>query len=138
MVAIPDIRQRYSYDCGPGLVKAICKAFGKRAPKVRCSTRFGTDFGAMATAFNQVGLVAQCGEMNRRDLEHHLALGRVVAVVIPAADGSDDGHWVGVHKIANGWVSYHDPGYGPIERTIGGFLRGWTRRGRQAVAVGRR
>lgn len=135
MPPLPDVRQEYRYTCGVALAESVTRHFRKRMPAVRCSTRNGTSFPALAAAFRAAGLRVQYGQMDGADLRYHLSRGRVVCCVVPAPGG--EGHWVGVWSASRGKVQYHDPDAGPCKSPLDAFLVSWRRRGAWGLAVGR-
>lgn len=125
-----DVRQRYSYDCGPAAVRAACGAFGRRTPKVRCGRRDGTPTPNVEDALRRARLLPS---PDLADLRHHLRRGRLVLCAVPV---DHDDHWVVVYSAGRRWVKLHDPSSGPCQKSVSEFLTLWTKAGRVAVAVG--
>jgi hypothetical protein len=67
----------------------------------------GTDPRALESFFRRLGIPAQSGEMDWRDLAYHTARGRPVAALVQL-DGC--GHWVAVWRATSRRVSWHCPG----------------------------
>lgn len=129
----PDIRQEHSYTCGPAAAESIARAFGKRAPKVTCSTRVGSYVRHLADGLEVVGLRVQYGAMRWEDVTYHLRRGRLLAVIMPAGRES---HWVVVSRVQRGWVRVQDPDTGPGWERVESFRVQWESRGGWALAAG--
>jgi ABC-type bacteriocin/lantibiotic exporter with double-glycine peptidase domain len=90
----------------------------------------GTDPRALESLFRRLGIPAQSGEMDWRDLAYHTARGRPVAALVQL-DGC--GHWVAVWRATSRRVSWHCPADGPRSASPAAFRRGWWDWGRDGV-----
>ena len=133
MPRVVDCRQSYSYDCGRAIVIAACLTFGRKPVVVTSSRRDGTSPRRVIEALKSAGLTTQAGTMDEVDLRHHLRRGRIVLCLVPV---DSDTHWVAVWRVRGGRVSIHDPATGPVDESMGQFLRRWKKAGCYGLAVG--
>jgi ABC-type bacteriocin/lantibiotic exporter with double-glycine peptidase domain len=83
----------------------------------------GADPRAMESLFRRLGIPAQAGEMDWRDLAYHTGRGRPVACLVQLDDGG--GHWVAVWAASSRRVRWQCPTHGPQQATPAEFVRGW-------------
>jgi ABC-type bacteriocin/lantibiotic exporter with double-glycine peptidase domain len=127
MIALPDIRQRESWDCGPAAVRSALTALGYRPPDLMAtvlgtSPSDGTDPRAVESYLRREGLAVISGEMTLADLTHFTKTGRPVLCLVTKAGC---GHWVTVAGRSRGRVHFQDPDTGPSRLSDAAFLAEW-------------
>jgi ABC-type bacteriocin/lantibiotic exporter with double-glycine peptidase domain len=127
MLALPDVRQRFDYDCGAAATKTVLSYFGMKtntyilAP-LATNPIDGTDPRAIEATLRRSGLKVISGEMNLEDLQHHTKLGRPVICLIQL---DHVGHYVVVGSVKFGQVHFNDPTNGPSKNSSKKFVERW-------------
>jgi ABC-type bacteriocin/lantibiotic exporter with double-glycine peptidase domain len=121
--APPDRRQADGWSCGLITAQTCLDLLGRgELAGLSASPLDGTDPRAMECFFRRLGLPAQSGEMDWRDLAYHAARGRPVACLVQL-DGC--GHWVTAWRATSRRVSWQCPATGPRAATPAAFRRDW-------------
>lgn len=130
MIALPDIRQKGTYDCGAACVDTVFAALGIRAS----AALLGLSNGIQGTAPDTVEAMLRAarlpvvsGTMTVKDLKHFTDDGRPVICPITLPDG---GHWVVVRGVARLIVHLQCPVDGPMTRTVKQWMGIWSDRSR--------
>lgn len=127
MLVLPDMRQRFDYDCGAAATKTVLCYYGLKtgtytlAP-LATNPIDGTDPRAIEATLRRSGLKVISGEMDLEDLKHHIKLGRPVICIIQL---DNVGHYVVVGSIKFGQVHFNDPINGPSKNNLATFKERW-------------
>ncbi len=126
MIALSDIRQKLSYDCGHAAVACVIDLFGRRCPKLieRLGTTpiDGTDPRQIEAYFRQEGFCVQSGDFTVEDLKYHTGSSRPVIVLVKLHGG----HYLVVAGVRRGFVYFQDPDTGPARMRIADFEEAWS------------
>jgi predicted double-glycine peptidase len=126
LLNLKDIRQEYSYDCGPAAVESILEYFGigcNDIAKVLGTTENGTSPDALIRGlaqFSQLRTIA--GPMTIHDLDMLTSKGWPVLCCIQYGG---EGHWVVVRGVIKGHVCYQCPREGRQEVLEDEWLKDW-------------
>src|SRR5581483_11966235 len=131
-----DLRQRFTWDCGPTALQIACGLFGvgPESPDewvklVGATEKDGTDPAAMMRAAVGLGLAVTAGEMTVEDLGRFFAQGRPVVVAMQALDypatGTRAGHYAVVNGVGLGRVMLQDPVRGRVMLPQEDFTKAW-------------
>jgi ABC-type bacteriocin/lantibiotic exporter with double-glycine peptidase domain len=127
MLALPDVRQRFDYDCGAAATKTVLSFYGLKtntyvlAP-LATNPIDGTDPRAIEATLRRSGLKVISGEMDLDDLKHHTKLGRPVICLIQL---ENVGHYVVVGSVKFNQVHFNDPTNGPSKNNLTKFKDRW-------------
>ncbi len=112
ILKLPDIRQRYDYDCGLAALDCAFAAAGIRTAAVFLANPIqGTAPDTVEALARVAGVPVLAGQMSVDDLQHFGNTGRPVLCPITLPDGA--GHWVVSAGVLRGKVHYQDPLSGP-------------------------
>lgn len=129
MLDTQDFRQDTDSSCGDVAQDIVFAYFGVRPPSPALSSEpDGLHPAVIEATFRKAGLRVQSGQMNLRDLKHHIAQGRLVLCPIDLFGG----HWVVVRGITPSYVHYQCPTEGrqkKIHESWVGLWRDSTRSG---------
>ena len=134
MIALPDIRQRTTFDCGTACFVLVCRTLGVRIAYDDALTLLhtneidGTDYRTLEASFRSQGLRVLSGEMDADDLRSLTGRGRPVVAAL-------SNHWVVVAGVSRGRVAYHDPETGPVRLGVGEFTARWRELDRTGSAL---
>lgn len=124
MLAIPDVRQRDNYDCGPACVKSVEQFYGRNRPLVEyvaglvASPTEGTDPRTVERYLRGLGYCILSGEMTVDLLRHFTDKDWPVIVLTT-------GHYVVARGVARGRVYVQDPDLGPRSIKSEDFAKAW-------------
>jgi ABC-type bacteriocin/lantibiotic exporter with double-glycine peptidase domain len=127
MLALPDVRQRFDYDCGMAATKTMLAYHGLRTNSYTLASLAtnpidGTDPRAIEATLRRSGLKVISGEMDIEDLKHHTKLGRPVICLVQL---DNVGHYLVVGSVKLGQVHFNDPTHGPGKNNIKQFKNRW-------------
>ncbi len=124
LLAVPDVRQRKTYDCGPACVKTIDQMHGRRFPLSKYTSELvaspsdGTDPRTIERYLRQLGYGVVSGEMSVESLQFFCRQNLPVIVLL-------HGHYLIVYRFARRKVCVQDPLDGPRSIKILDFEREW-------------
>lgn len=143
LLDVPDVRQRYPWDCGAAVTASVCGYYGvgpegyaEYIAGVGATSRDGTAPEAIIDFLNDLGLVTTSGSgMTLDDLRKFFAAGAPVIVpcqmwgLTPEYDAEEQenqaGHYVVVIGLALGLVIVQDPVAGRVLISEEEFDRRW-------------
>ena len=129
MLALPDVRQKDSYDCGEAAVKCVLKYYEIYGSVKFATAQDGSDPRMLEAALRLSGLNVTAGEMCVADLKHWVKHKKPIICLIWYAEQLTS-HYVVVSGFNKNAINFHDVETGPVTVSLVKWKKMWTAMGR--------
>jgi predicted double-glycine peptidase len=125
MIELPDIRQKFDWDCGQTCCNIVWRYYRSKRLEIPTTGIDGADPRTIESVLRMSGLCVISGELDYDDLRHFTRLKRPVITLVQASESQPSGHYVVVCGATRNRVCYQDPLCGHVSQHYTAFKERW-------------